>query len=686
MQTKFLKTAILCLLSLASISLAEFVVTTADGIGADAGISNDSNKTADWYGGASDYVEIRNFQESRSKGMLLRFDIGCGVGGDSSGAILSFLQTSSNRARILNIYGLVDETGDLWDESSITYDTAPGFTGPYYYADDPNTADIYFEEGAWEVVGTVDQVQSSVAEMIVSSEELDNFIAADTNGLLTFFVFTSSSDNSQSAWYALKENTNGDLIPTMTFPNASFATEPSPACGDIVLTSHDSLSWTNTPPADAGPITCDVYIGTNEPNLANPDNDYDLTLIAEGTTETSLTIPFALSAGTYYWVVDSYDDGTFLGNGAVWQFEVTSAPQVISDPADQIVKLGVPAAFTVGIESTSALTYTWYMSADNANDTSADDVVVGDNADTLSFAGVAASDEGYYFCKAVNSAGEAMAAISSPARLVVQRQVAHWTMDELSGSVLVDSSAEGNDATPSSEALTFADGVSALITNQGVVFADGIYAQAGTYDPTVISGEFTLSLWLRLDSLDGSTGIICKHNGWASDTTLWQFGTSSAGDLRIIRAGGTNVYGQRLTLGQWYYVAVTFDGSTASIYSYEVGSDDVSFDIGSGAYSLGSMNDADFNIGCANIDSETGDPAESFNGMMDEIQVFNYAKSATEIADLYNQVLAQDFCVLEYGSPEYDLDVNDNCRIDLVDLAGIMQTWLECGLYPNCPQ
>ncbi len=700
MQIKFVRTAILCLLSLASISLAEYTITSADGNGADTGLQNDNQRTTSYANsthGSEGSSEIRYWENVRARCIMLRFDISDGIGGDVSGAILSLTETVGNRGRDLTVYGLNDGEGDNWDESTISYDTTPGLLPPYVYTSTDPNALITVDETVWTVVETFpfldiyedwDGSGSSYDQPTVisssGSEDLDNFIAADTNGLLSFLIVLPA-DSAPDYYVAMKENTDGYAIPSLVFPNARFATNSSPENHETVLISHDTLSWTNTAPEGAGPITCDVYLGMNEPNFANPD--YDLTKIAEGKTETSLTIPFALSEGKYYWVVDSYDAGTFLGNGAVWTFDVTAAPQVTTSPSDQIIKPGETAEFSVAVESVSAVTYTWYQSADNANDTPADDIVVRIGSEMLSIANVTVSDEGYYYCKAVNSSGEAMAAYSDVARLVVQRQVAHWTMNELVDGVLVDTSGEGNDATPSSEAIAFADGVNVLMTGQGSVFADSIYAQAGTYDPTSISGEFTISLWLRLDSIDGSTGIICKHNGWDANTTLWQFGTSSGRGLRIFRAGNSNViYGQTLTLGQWYYVAVTFDGATANIYSFEVGSDDISFDLGSGAFSLGGMNDADFNIGCANIDSETGEPAELFNGMLDEIQVFNYAKSAIEIADLYNEAVAQDFCLLEYGSSEFDLDVNDNCRIDLVDFADLMQTWLECGLYPNCPQ
>ena len=679
MQIKFVRAAILlCLLSLAGFSFGEYVITTADGNGADAGLSNDSNKHADWYGGGSETVELRNLLNTRAKCAIFRFDLGSGIGGDSAGAVLSIIQSAGTTSRTLNIFGLVNEEEDNWDESSITYDTAPGFTGPYVYtSNDPNAA-IYFEEGAWELLGSIDAGTEVPYDLEFSSELLDSFIAADTNQMLTLCIYVESTDG-RSFYAAMKESSYDP--PTLTFPNASFATDPSPALDEYVLTTGNTLSWANPVPESGGAITCDVYLGQNEPNFVNPD--YDLVKVAEGTADTSLALP-TLDEGKYYWVIDSYEDGTFLGNGAVWYFNVTAAPQVVTGPSDQILSPGDTALFDIDVASVSAVNYTWYMSTDNANNTPSDDIIVNGDSAILTIGDVSADNEGFYFCKAVNSSGEAMAAYSDTARLVVQRQVAHWTLDELTGGVLSDTSGEGNDAVPSSEAVAFSDGANVLTTGMGAVFADSVYAQAGTLDPTYVSGEFSLSFWMKWDGGD-TCGVIAKHNDWAADTTQWQLGIYG-NDLQIalLRAGGTNLYGTPIVADQWYYVAVTFDGSTANIYTFQPGSDSLSFDTATGSYSLGSMADADFNIGCAHLDQETGDPLELFNGTLDEIQVFNYAKSATEIADLYNQDYAQDFCILEYGSPEFDLDVNNNCRIDIVDFAELMDAWLECGLYPNC--
>ncbi len=109
------------------------------------------------------------------------------------------------------------------------------------------------------------------------------------------------------------------------------AMEPSPKYGATVFPGTDQLCWLNP---DAGPgdiITCDVYLGTSEPDdlLA----DYGLTKIASGLWGSCVSIPFELeSMQTYYWIVDctDYNGGSpILLRGPTWTFTTGIAPTLV---------------------------------------------------------------------------------------------------------------------------------------------------------------------------------------------------------------------------------------------------------------------------------------------------------------------------------------------------------------------
>lgn len=681
MKKKLLMTATVCLLLLASMSMAEYVVTTADGNGADGGVSNDTNKQDTWLGGTTGYPEIRRADGSRAKAAIVRFDIGSGIGGDRSGATLSITETTGNRGRTINIYGLKDGPNDFWDEATLSYNTAPGLLSPEL------DGYITIDENEWSLVGTMEflDIRSTGTTVITGSID-PNFIASDTNGAVSFLLYHAADDGGASDYYvALKENTDGNPFPTLTFPNARFATDPDPANGSTVLTSQSTLSWTNTEPnAPSGSITCDVYFGS-DPNRLLMDK---VVLTAPNVSSVAIntenfpnfgTLP--LSEPNYYWIVDSYDSSSTppsMGAGALWRFSVTNAPQISEHPADQVKLPGETAEFFVTIESSTAITYSWYKSIDNANDTSADDVAVGGNSDTLTLTNVDGSNEGYYYCKAVNSSGQANAAYSNTARLVVQRQVAHWTLDSLVSGQYEDSSGEGRNADPNNTNVTFVDGVNVAATNQAVLMNANSFASSGTWNPSYVSGEFTISFWMKWD---GSTGeyqnILSKMDTWAADDMMFQLGVSSGNAVNIISSGGGGAYADSPAVGEWEFVAVTFSNGSATIYLAKDG--DINFATSTDAFTQASDVNAAIYLG------GSADGTQLFNGTLDDVQIFNYVKDPIAIADLYNEAVAQDFCLRQYGSSEFNLDVNNNCRIDMADFAEFAKSWLDCGLYPNCP-
>ena len=662
-------------LSLAMLCPAAIIVTTAVGSGADGGVSNDSNQGPTWVGGLSTTAPIRNYDGTRAKATVLRFDVR-GVGGDRSGATLSFTTTSAVRDRTLNIWYLTDDSLDNWNEATLSYNTAPGLihAGETGYV----LGTLLIDQTKWTVMGTM-PIAVTVG---LNTGAIDpSYIAKDKNGLVTLLLYNTAVDSSASYYVAMKEG--GVNLPALTFPNARCAINPVPAVDASVLPSLTTLSWTNTEPNNpSGIITCNVYLGTTEPNLAK--SGYNLTQIAAGTTATSATIPQAmrpLTEGTYYWIVDSYDSSTstpFLKTGAVWRFNVTAVPLITTHPQPKTVALGQTAEFSVAVDSYSLPQYRWYRSADNANNTFSDDTQVGSTA-TLTLV-TARADEGYYYCKVVNNSGEANAVYSNTARLVVQRKVAHWTLDSANfvGGQYRDISGEGRHADPNGASPAFAAGV--IAGSQGVSMGPQGFASAGTWNPSTVSGEFTVSMWIKWNGSNGSyQNLLSKMDTWAADDMMWQFGISTGNQIGIIRSGGATITNGSPVVGQWEFIALTFNGTTATIYRALDGN--IFFSTGAGAFSLGTDTAARLWLGAS------AGGGQLFNGTMDDIQIFNYSKDAIGIAGLYNEMLSRDFCLRTYGSAAFNLDVNNNCRIDLADFAAMAANWMGCGLHPvtACP-
>lgn len=670
---RFMLTAIL-VLSLATISMAEISVTTADGNGADTSISNDGNRSYTSIGGAFTNLESRHYDGVRAKAAIYRFDISGGVGGDLSGATLTFGQFTATRSRTVAIYALADGPWDAWDESTTNYGNFPGMSSPY------NDGYLHFDPAMYTIIGTVATVQDSAwdtAETLVSGELDTSFVAYDTNGLVTLMVYQETTDASASFYFSSKESIASyplQVVPLLTFPNAlPCATNPVPANTGVVSEIPMTLSWTNVAPAvEGGVITCDAYFGV-DPNFA------DMEMISTGAGENSVALSsFAAAAnmaqGTYYWCVmthDSSSDPVDLGISPIWSFTYSLAPEVVAQPADVLTAPGETADFTFGVSSVATVTYAWYKSADDAVDTAGDDVVVGANSATLSLANVSGADMGYYYCKAANGSTEFNVTTSQTASLGVLRQVASWNLDALVSEQYADASGEGNNLDPNLPAsVNFVEGAAGQAV---AIDAFGFATGSGAFNPTYVTDQITVGMWIKWDGSTGSyQSIVGKRDTWVNDDMVWQIGVNSSDQLRFdISSGGAT--GPVPAVGEWMFVAMTCNAGAVTIYTAAPG--DLQMATATGSVTLGTDAAAGIFLGAL------ADGTEAFAGAIDEVSIYNYAMDEFEVADLYNSVSGAGFCMLAYGS---EADINGDCLVDISDLSVIVTDWLDCGLYPAC--
>ena len=99
---------------------------------------------------------------------------------------------------------------------------------------------------------------------------------------------------------------------------------PTPEIGATVPAGDVDLSWTNMDPNVGPDVYVDVWFGT-DPNKLSP-SEYSKVPGVSGFANTNSVTVSAPVAGTYYWQVDSYLEGTPTGNpieGNVFRFYVT---------------------------------------------------------------------------------------------------------------------------------------------------------------------------------------------------------------------------------------------------------------------------------------------------------------------------------------------------------------------------
>ena len=170
------------------------VITTEDGNGADAYLTNDSQQGPDTNTSAE--VRMRAFRQltdTRSKTGYIRFDLTGAAEADLTGSYLILEATYlKGSEKAVDVYGLIDGDGDFWDESAITYNTAPGML--------PATLGNYALDLANVILlGTITTPAAGDPYPVRFSSNptdlpLADFLSADTNKMVTFIFIGTNNE------------------------------------------------------------------------------------------------------------------------------------------------------------------------------------------------------------------------------------------------------------------------------------------------------------------------------------------------------------------------------------------------------------------------------------------------------------------------------------------------------------
>ncbi|HSH01070.1 MAG TPA: LamG domain-containing protein [Anaerolineae bacterium] len=222
----------------------------------------------------------------------------------------------------------------------------------------------------------------------------------------------------------------------------------------------------------------------------------------------------------------------------------------------------------------------------------------------------------------------------------------YWPADEGTGSTLFDASGNGYDLT-----LT---GSQTYTTNTPSVSFDNGYAIDYTNGGTNVSTgndigdmqQFTIALWIYPDTTISGNDRLLSISGKAVLR-------SQNGNLNLyVVSNDTNYHATTTNLlspGSYYHVAGTYDGSNLRVYINGV-------ELGSTSFS-GALDTA--------TSVALNSSIETFDGVMDDVRIYNRALSANEINDLAN---GEDgfACATEYtGDNATDFVSSDNSALQL---------------------
>ena len=418
--------------------------------------------------------------------------------------------------------------------------------------------------------------------------------------------------------------------------------------------------------------------------------------------------PYVVKQGvTYNWLVEgAVDDGS--GNpyepgepnnimGSVWSFRaIPAAPQILVQPVSRYIDDQGNASFSVSFTAIAS-DYRWFRVGAPEDIALTDDgIYSGTQTPELVIEGATFTEDAQYYCIAYNGdpdMGGTPSLPSNAAWLWIPRLIIHYplnTIEVVDDTPITPDVAGGFDMTlmnVSSEGTLpyLVDGVPEL-GGYGLFFNNsdredpnntwGQYATAGDVDMEAMGNALTISFWVQWVGNNGDwQGIINRRGSWSGSNMMWRIDKNpNTGEISFEREGGAGRVAATLLEGYWHHITVTYNAASSTTRMYNNGELVAS---GTG-FTYGTGVNSGFKLGCNNDNG-----SEFFYGILDDVKVYNYARTTEQVAKDYLNVVGGSVCNREiYNLQVFDFD--GNCRIDLEDFAIFAEMWLnDYRIYAN---
>ncbi len=435
------------------------------------------------------------------------------------------------------------------------------------------------------------------------------------------------------------------------------AQNPSPQIGAAIDAANPPayLEWTLPEPNLPGNIvTCNVFFGENE-------NMSGATQLVFGQTVEQVAMPTLTAEKTYYWRVDSIDAGNTTPS-QVWYFStVNQAPIVDAGPKGWCAIDGTTASYQLDstVDDFGTISYLWQVQSQPLGAVvSFDDDELADPIATFDTVGeyileVIATDEGLL------SASDTVMVIVQPSGYT--GLVAHWQLD----GDATDSSGNGHNGTASGSVAWTTGQINDAVELDGLSHIDcGGGKSEGDPDTWAdITDWITVSAWFKADGFNKAwQSIVTKgDSSWRihsqNETGAINFTCSGIGDA----TGGSN-----LDDGRWHQAVGVYDGVTVQLYIDGLLVDSQGPDGEEVAIAT-----CDYDVRIGSNDQFPG--SREFDGLIDDVQIYEVALTATEIADSFFANGGSSCQTIMTG------DLDGDCYVNLEDFALLTSDWLKCN-------
>jgi len=396
------------------------------------------------------------------------------------------------------------------------------------------------------------------------------------------------------------------------------ATKPSPADGAIHESTWASLSWQSGGYAVShdiffGESFDDVNNGTEGTFQGNQDLDYFVVGFS------GFPYPDGLVPGTtYYWRIDEINDldPNSPWRGDVWSFTVPSKIAYNPNPSDgaRFVKPDINLSWTAGF---GAKLQTIFF-GDNYDDVS--NATEGKQVVALTYdPGVLEYDKSYYWRVDQSDGlttykGDVWSFKTLPDIPVSDPNlVAWWKLDEDQGTTAIDWSGHKNDGTLINGPKWVTGYLDTALEFDG---SDDFVNFGNTSSWPAGTSARSMCGWAKTDSIAG---------GWR---WIAAYGSAGTGLAMFIGLNGQSLYGGGYgddvfidgfwEVDVWHHICLTYDGTTARLYADGV----------EGASEPKSWN---LTLGRAHIGRQVNDYVEFWDGLIDDVRIYNKALTSDEI-------------------------------------------------------